>query len=1530
MQFRRILLVAMAALSSVTLLMPQGLVPVASAAGRAGDAIVMTPFQMSATKRLSRTRNSGLRTNAGGDPDTVWIGHINSPGVGAPGTVGGAAPFNIGRGPRLPLGGGHITSPASSFDGIWDFDARRAGEADSAQGWSAFQLPYGSVGSFQTADHNRPMMGQDWGNYANHVGRTANERSWGVVGVWHRDPGSNVPGLPDTGSVVPGPDVEWAPLADGFSAWCGLRGYGDLSVSDATAQGGTGNPFNSQSLDFQGNVTITQVNSLSLEGSDKNFPGYASQWDQILYTDLTVTAGQNLNISFLWRTNMSTSRVTDVQTKVGWFDGDPLGRARAQSAANTSAHVTGNFISVNAAETALLQPPVDSFMVYIGVPVVSDGIDNDNDFVAADGNSYDIYDEKRRWWSEVIARNGPKAELMAVAGVNATQTAGLNVASGDAILTAIRAAASNKVRLAFRVKTNRGFDDQTFGELGFSSGTAGAAIIDNVTATGMAAGIGDFEQAADIDNRPAAQADPSTCFKSTGKAPGRFFHVHELQGNVPQQYGALVYEDPCGPIGGAGRLCNMIRGVFTAGDHDNVEKSGGPYSGNSQDRQHIAVSPSINLTGTGPNTYNDIGLDDEIIQREHYVGQFDLFANVFFQTGNTGNGIRQGWSWYPSRQRNGLNVWGDIRRTILFNVFTVRGGIEVVVIGGDAQNDALLLSTGSRTHPVTGDAIPDSLRHVIEHLTRCFRLPAVTEALCSPISGANAGGYLDNISIGFARDSGSPPTLALDVGNLFNDAFPVRSTDANPDPDPTLTPPFASFDTMAAQVRSGFNIGLQTGSLVPGLQRGSIAGDSIVVTGPGNDVRVDVVFRVLPGVGNYRTVGCRNSGLRKRPDLGGGAGNAATAGDGSWWGAWMADNGGVGTGGNGTSGPGHAGGVWDIHRWNSARIDTSQTMLFDCDGLQGNLSNLQLGFYMSTYHEQDPKYATQGIPKNRCFIIDPNTQDTDQDNITCGLGTYPPTWTANASSGFNANEIIGQAGKTFEATKIIPDGQLTPGAHVQWFARKSSASTPLVNPELAPDTFDIFPQVALGPSFDGERWEHFGVLPDRWKDATFGGPGMACMIVIDVTSRNGDEIAWVSVADSIGLTSAARKGAHNGWTARGDEDVALGVNPASVPAGIPAMAVRAHGGQPGTVWDLFQQNAGESNFSAGSIGTRQAARAGGLFEPNGPGQANKYTYAGPTKPMLRTFYNAMVILGDGVAGDQIGPFVDQTHDDIAVYADWFTNSLPDGPAESRAVLMMSSDAVFGQETSPTGHPGFFPTHFGADDRNNDYRALSKNADDQPDLNLLAPAYTSGAILGVFSSCLSLRDVYTVAAGSAAATYEDAGTNPASPGPYVASVNFPPGGARFLNSIVFGSSPFMGSRYTLTTPGQRSYFVQTLTTLFAAINCGPAGNPVDVGDIPGSGAPFVNFMSLRSENPVRGQAKIEFGLVKTEKVEVKVYDVTGRLVKTVSNRVFEGGKVHNLTWDGTDDTGSKVAAGVYFYQLRSLSFVSQKKLAVLRN
>ena len=97
--------------------------------------------------------------------------------------------------------------------------------------------------------------------------------------------------------------------------------------------------------------------------------------------------------------------------------------------------------------------------------------------------------------------------------------------------------------------------------------------------------------------------------------------------------------------------------------------------------------------------------------------------------------------------------------------------------------------------------------------------------------------------------------------------------------------------------------------------------------------------------------------------------------------------------------------------------------------------------------------------------------------------------------------------------------------------------------------------------------------------------------------------------------------------------------------------------------------------------------------------------------------------------------------------------------------------------------------------------------------------------------------------------------------------------------------------------------------------GPAP-PLDVPQI-GKGAPFVNFMKVGNSVVRAGDARIRFGIATTDRVRIRMYDVTGRLVRTLADRSFNAGE-YDLAWDGADDAGARAPRGVYFARLEYAS------------
>ncbi len=82
------------------------------------------------------------------------------------------------------------------------------------------------------------------------------------------------------------------------------------------------------------------------------------------------------------------------------------------------------------------------------------------------------------------------------------------------------------------------------------------------------------------------------------------------------------------------------------------------------------------------------------------------------------------------------------------------------------------------------------------------------------------------------------------------------------------------------------------------------------------------------------------------------------------------------------------------------------------------------------------------------------------------------------------------------------------------------------------------------------------------------------------------------------------------------------------------------------------------------------------------------------------------------------------------------------------------------------------------------------------------------------------------------------------------------------------------------------------------------------------------------NPVRDLARVTFSVPEKAPVRLEVYDISGRRVATLLQKTLEPG-VHTLTWNGTNDHGQKVPAGVYFLKLRQGEHRAFQRLVLVR-
>jgi len=96
----------------------------------------------------------------------------------------------------------------------------------------------------------------------------------------------------------------------------------------------------------------------------------------------------------------------------------------------------------------------------------------------------------------------------------------------------------------------------------------------------------------------------------------------------------------------------------------------------------------------------------------------------------------------------------------------------------------------------------------------------------------------------------------------------------------------------------------------------------------------------------------------------------------------------------------------------------------------------------------------------------------------------------------------------------------------------------------------------------------------------------------------------------------------------------------------------------------------------------------------------------------------------------------------------------------------------------------------------------------------------------------------------------------------------------------------------------------------------AALPQVVALLPNAPNPFNPRTTIRFEMPARGKAAL------------RVYDLSGRLVKTLVSGEIPAG-YHSAVWEGDDDRGRNVASGVYLYELRAEGQRLVKKMLLVK-
>jgi hypothetical protein len=120
----------------------------------------------------------------------------------------------------------------------------------------------------------------------------------------------------------------------------------------------------------------------------------------------------------------------------------------------------------------------------------------------------------------------------------------------------------------------------------------------------------------------------------------------------------------------------------------------------------------------------------------------------------------------------------------------------------------------------------------------------------------------------------------------------------------------------------------------------------------------------------------------------------------------------------------------------------------------------------------------------------------------------------------------------------------------------------------------------------------------------------------------------------------------------------------------------------------------------------------------------------------------------------------------------------------------------------------------------------------------------------------------------------------------------------------------------------------LGTPGGAGTCSDPSNQTGVED--GDPLPIPTALFGMSPNPLRGgiSGRITFSLARAGHARLDVFDLQGRLVKTVADGDYPAGS-QDLAWDGRDEGGRPVGSGVYFLRLDAGGEILTRKGVVIQ-
>ncbi len=162
------------------------------------------------------------------------------------------------------------------------------------------------------------------------------------------------------------------------------------------------------------------------------------------------------------------------------------------------------------------------------------------------------------------------------------------------------------------------------------------------------------------------------------------------------------------------------------------------------------------------------------------------------------------------------------------------------------------------------------------------------------------------------------------------------------------------------------------------------------------------------------------------------------------------------------------------------------------------------------------------------------------------------------------------------------------------------------------------------------------------------------------------------------------------------------------------------------------------------------------------------------------------------------------------------------------------------------------------------------------------------------------------------------------------IAIPPGQVPF--TVAPGKRALVGVLYAPTAKDTNQAIIQMTTnapkTPGFQVSLQGVGvtEPVAINERSGTAEKFMLHQNY--PNPFNPSTVIQYSLPKGNDVIIEIYDVNGQKIGTLVDGYKAPGS-HQVTWNGKNENGEKMATGFYFYRIQSGDFIDSKKMLLLR-